>query len=432
MSGWIISALQFGVGFGSFTIWSTNRVHVDGSLKNMRGLSLVASGLTTLGTCAYAVLAWSPPNAWSLMVARCITGFGIGIQTSAGRYFINRTAYGTEIKEVNTALAIWGVLGLGFGPLLEAGQNQIYGVVCGSYPTSGRGAEYQGMVVLALFVVLVTSIFPKTEEIRDRIPESRPRTESESRNEEFSATSYPYRFAILACLIICGIRSFSMASIESATAMLLDDTFGLSERAVGLLISVTFIFTVPLKMFFDSVGGIGRHANSIRLLMLICVLGCLLLRVDLGKLLSGGSTNGRVAVIIVADALLFPAIFLTGAVIESVGFRLASPEGTLFSTNNYVAMTNVAATIFGRGLGPPTARAILTTPSGQTAYSWQQLLISSLAVVLMEATVIQHLHFLDEDFKTDVLRPSKEAPAAENGNAAEMGKKVSTPVAEKN
>ena len=62
--------------------------------------------------------------------------------------------------------------------------------------------------------------------------------------------------------------------------MLLEDKFGLSERAVGLLISVTFIFTVPLKMAFDAAGGIGKQAGSIRLLMFICVIGCVFLRND--------------------------------------------------------------------------------------------------------------------------------------------------------
>jgi hypothetical protein len=220
--------------------------------------------------------------------------------------------------------------------------------------------------------------------------------------------------------MICGIRGFSMASLESATAMLLEDTFGLEESAVGLLISVTFLFTLPLKLAFDNAKGVGQQAGTVRLLMLICVIGCILLREDVGRFLSGGSNRGRVAVVIFADTLLFPAIFLTGVVIESLGFRLASPEGTLFSTNNFQAMNNVVATMLGRGLGPPTARAILKTAWGQTAYSWQQLVISSVAFVLMELTLIDKLHFLEKDFANNILTGSKEAPVPQGGNAAEI------------
>ena len=127
------------------------------------------------------------------------------------------------------------------------------------------------------------------------------------------------------------------------------------------------------------------------------------------------SDHGRVAVIIFADTLLFPSIFLTGTVIESVGFRLASPEGTLLSTNNYIALNNVFSTFLGRGLGPPTARAILTAASGQTGYASQQLLLSAVAVVLMEGVVIQHLHLLDKEFENDVLRSPRETPVPEDG-----------------
>ena len=118
MSGWIIATLQFGVGSGSFAIWVITCFTVDGSLKNMRGLGRMGSGLRMLGTCAYAVMAWSPRTLWSLIGARYTSGLGIGITTAAGRYFINRTALGNEIKDANTNLAFLGLHGLGDRPFL--------------------------------------------------------------------------------------------------------------------------------------------------------------------------------------------------------------------------------------------------------------------------------------------------------------------------
>merc|ERR1719506_789288 len=103
-----------------------------------------------------------------------------------------------------------------------------------------------------------------------------------------------------------------MSSLESAIAMLLEDTFGLTERAVGLLVSFTFLFTVPLKLACDRVEGVVQHATTLRLFMFVCVLGCVLLREDVGHFLAGGSNQGRIAVLVIATMLLFPAIWLTG------------------------------------------------------------------------------------------------------------------------
>jgi hypothetical protein len=141
---------MFGVGTGAVVIWITNSFIIEGSLHHMRKFSFLGAGLTILGISAYAVMAWSPRNASSFIGARFIGGVGLGIQTAAGRYFINRTARGTEIKELNATYALSIVFGLGFGPLLQAGQNEIFGAVCGSYPPTGKGAEYQGMMGFAL------------------------------------------------------------------------------------------------------------------------------------------------------------------------------------------------------------------------------------------------------------------------------------------
>ena len=161
------------------------------------------------------------------------------------------------------------------------------------------------------------------------------------------------------------------------------------------------------------------------------ILGCVLLCEYRGELLSGGSNHGRFAVVIFADTLLFSAIFLTGTVIESVGFLLGTPEGALLSTNNYVAMSNVAATILGRGLGPPTARAILSISWGQTAYSWQQFVASSVAVVLMELTMTDYLHLLDKDFANEFLSSSGDVHILSDGKTRDTIDEMTAPIVAK-
>jgi hypothetical protein len=419
MSGWIISGVMLGAGNGAIVVWATNYVIVDGTLTQMRGFSVLAGCLTSLGTVAYAVMAWWPRNAWSFVVARYVAGFGLGISTIAGRHFINRTARGTEIKEVHPCAALWIAFGFGVGPLMQVGLNGIFYGVCGSYPPRGKGAEYQGSVGFAICCLIFAWSFPTTDqlELSGRLPKQLQRTETDS-----SSRPYPHKLTIFACLPICGLRGFSMASLEAATSMLLEEKFGLKESAIGLLISLTFLFTVPVKLLFDTSQRTtqrkDRHAITLRGLMLISILGCILLREDVGVFFAGESNPGKIAVIIFADMLLFPAIFLSGAIVEALAMRLASPEGTFFSTNNIIAMYNVATTTLGRGLGPPTARTVLGRASGQTAYSWQQLVMCSISLLLIELAVVGKLPFLDKEFGDNILTP---VTSTEDVSASEAG-----------
>lgn len=416
-SGWIIGSLMFGYGTGNLLVWVTNASIVDGTLKAMRGFSLLGGAAALLGTSAFALLAWFDPLPWSLCAARCVAGFGLGVSTSAGRHFVSRTARGREIRDVSTTTSLAIAVGLGFGPLLQAALNEAFAAVCGGqHAPVGQGAEYLGMVEFGLFLVVAAWIFPTTEELarNGRIPK-----QSKMVQRECSFKQYPEALPIVGCLIICSIRGFSMSSLESAIAMLLEEKFGLTESAVGLLISFTFLFTVPLKSACDRAGA-GSNATSLRVFMFVCVLGCVLLRDDVGQFLGGGSNRGRITILILATMLLFPAIWLTGAVVEALAFRLASPEGTLLSTNNVIALYNVLANLVGRGLGPPIARSVLSSASGQTGYSWQQLAVSSATVVLLELTVVGRLHNLDEEFTEDILTGSssgeliQEAPVSKD------------------
>jgi hypothetical protein len=393
MSGWIISALMFGVSTGAAVVWVYNLCSVDGSLKAMRAFNFVAAAFGMIGTIAYATMAWTSPNAYALVSARFIAGFGFGIAYFAGRFFINRTARPKEVSELNTTYSLFIVCGLGFGPPVATIENGVFRSICGSKPPIGRGAEYQGMVWCVLFLSIAAFSFPSSQDIHSRSPEQEEKDQASRITS--ARTPHPHRVAMAVCAIIKTIRDFAIASLEAATAMILEENFGLSERNVGLLLGITFLLTVPLKLAFDRLQA-GKKATQLRLLMALCVLGCLLLREDVGRLLSPESMHGRVAVVILADMLLFPAMFLTGAVIEGVGFRLASPEGTFYSTNNF-NIAIIAATGLGRSFGPPLARTLLSSSRGQTLYSWQQLAASLAALVLLELAVVKELHALDEE-----------------------------------
>ena len=122
-------------------VWAYNTRIVDGSVKSMRGFNFLGAGFAVVGTSAFAVMAWLAIDVRYLVVMRIVIGIGLGIFYLAGRFFINRTAHGREIAELNTTWALWFVFGLGFGPSLAAGENAIFRAVCGFDVPVGKGPE---------------------------------------------------------------------------------------------------------------------------------------------------------------------------------------------------------------------------------------------------------------------------------------------------
>jgi hypothetical protein len=281
------------------------------------------------------------------------------------------------------------------------------------------------MVLCALLCGVGGLYFPTNEELHDRIPQPMERTSQVG--ESVFSKPHPHGLGMFACLLIISMRTFAIASLEAATAMILEDKFAFGERSVGFLLGISFFTTVPMKLAFDRVKEASTRAIHVRLLMLLAVLGAVLLREDVGQVLACGSTKGRVVVIVLAGMLLFPAMFLTGAVIEGVGFWLASPEGTTFSMNNFNLSIIFMATTVARSLGPPLARMTLTYPSGQTLYAWQQLAISSVGLLLVETIIVEKLNAMDANAKYKIVpTPSKDQEEAricipKEGQAEEEG-----------
>ena len=76
-----------------------------------------------------------------------------------------------------------------------------------------------------------------------------------------------YGQTICVFLAIYTFKNFSISSIESATAMLLEEQFGVDERAVGRLLSLTFLLTVPLKIGLDRLTDRFSREALVRLLL---------------------------------------------------------------------------------------------------------------------------------------------------------------------
>merc|ERR1719262_1804681 len=115
------------------------------------------------------------------------------------------------------------------------------------------------MVQCALFLLIAAFWFPSAEDLHDRIPQPPQRDGDTS-----SLTPHPYKFAICCCFVVHAIRNFSIASLEAGTAQLLEDKYGCTLTLVGILISITFLLTIPLKFVFDRLKNTSTRATCVR------------------------------------------------------------------------------------------------------------------------------------------------------------------------
>ena len=162
--------------------------------------------------------------------------------------------------------------------------------------------------------------FSRTAEVQE--PNPGAGRDGDEAAEETEAPNY--RLTILACGIVGSGRAFAVSSLEAATAMLYHEKYGLSDRVVGLLLSASFFPAVPLRFVFDGLSTSFSPAAALRTFMGFAILGSFLIREDVGLYLadrldgeqstsSTVSRDRRVAVLVAADSVLFPALYIAGA-----------------------------------------------------------------------------------------------------------------------
>lgn len=190
------------------------------------------------------------------------------------------------------------------------------------------------------------------------------------------------RNGILLCcgLAMSAIRGFVIYGLQAATAHLLQMEYGWHKGAIGIAISTCFLNAIPCKILHGLLGGRLSMHWWIRLTSWVSILGPLMLFPEVAEACRAHGVAGPIFVLI-ANAILFPALLLGDALLSGVMLQHVSPPGSWFDAN-YFILYKALFGLAGRGLGPPLAQ--MAAGAGQSHLALQQSVCAVAFYVLYE------------------------------------------------
>jgi predicted dehydrogenase len=166
-------------------------------------------------------------------------------------------------------------------------------------------------------------------------------------------------------------RALLTSSLESATALVLQSTFGWSPDRIGETVGFIFIGAAFLIFCVVSFRPLIGDAMMLKSGSTICLCSCVLL--------CYGITSSA-SMVIVSDVLIFTSGFVASSVEEGMAMACATP-GTFYSVENAWTIRNVLKCNLSRFVGPVLARYAIAADGGHI-YAISQLSLAVFSCLL--------------------------------------------------
>ncbi|CAK9118513.1 unnamed protein product [Durusdinium trenchii] len=188
---------------------------------------------------------------------------------------------------------------------------------------------------------------------------------------------------LCSCFLLCALRGYAVAGAEVGTSMLLETAYGWKRHSIGLLVSATFLASIPLRSIYARIRSSFSTLGWIRIFSGIAIGGTMLIFSKVTYLLPGG------LLLVLADSVMFPALYLAEGLTRGLMMQFAK-ENYVFSVNlsSFLAIVlNNAA----RSIAPWLSRLNISAsddPSeGQDLFAACQLTCCILFLIAFEAGV---------------------------------------------
>jgi hypothetical protein len=388
-SGFLISAIWVGTSIASVGILAIFRQYPD--IWKNSSLTYAIACINFLGACLYCgaslVADWHVSSGSLLMagmiVARVFDGLSQGlIMSFAMRLYFHIVQNQTRPKRIQELL-FYLLVGTGVGPLFAAAvawQEGFWNVA--PHNLGAIGVAQLG-VSFVIGVVLVAG-YPKGVEMSSIQDHSTPTQQS----SEYPDDASDRIIVQCGCLVLGFLRGFVQGSLEAATAFLLETSFGWSDVNIGAMIAACFLIVVPAQTMHNNMKNSVPLVWMVRLTTLIAVIATFFL-FDWICVWSGKCKGWM---ILFADILLFPSLFLSESTIA--GFSLQSqyllPPGTSFDVSWCVLYRTGFCFPLSRLIGPPISRFVLEN-NGQNRYAVQQLMSTVAFAFLFELMITRRI-----------------------------------------
>lgn len=178
-------------------------------------------------------------------------------------------------------------------------------------------------------------------------------------DDETSLPESDKRYIWIIAICFAAERKLVVAAVESATAFILELDFEWRPSKAGIVICVTLLLGLPMCVSTMRFKGLGWYTDVkvMRWATFVSTVASLLLSKTVGRILAS-NPNGSPWLIFAADALIYPFMYLSYGIVESLALKV-SMTGSVYSLENYVFLYAMQNSVT-RGLGPACARYIIS------------------------------------------------------------------------
>ncbi|CAJ1402759.1 unnamed protein product [Effrenium voratum] len=355
MSGLVIGVFMEASAVGMGVGWKILNVYPDTlrwRLKTCLVAGLFCQLLGALALCQVALAVRSGQIydglVVTLLTARIIQGFGHGLNDQFMKCCIVKLAPASARSRHSLKKFVANTLGIGCGPIITAVAFFL------SHDdmdiASSQGAQItivtgQWQVIMTLSALLGTVIlYPSLEDMPEYCKVN-------------NAAAGQQITVLVASIFMDALRGFMVSGVEAASCLLLQDHFSWRHDSVGLVIGLTFCLVVPGYMLHK------RYAEWFGDVAWIRIYTCLAM---LATVMLGTATQPTG--IIAADCVIFPSVYLAGALNMGLLNNNVFPDGSMFDANNVMLINGIISNGIGRFAGPVFSRSLIAQ-LGQKAYA---------------------------------------------------------------
>ncbi|CAJ1345592.1 unnamed protein product [Effrenium voratum] len=364
MSGLIIGVFMEASAVGMGVSWKILNMYPELWRRHLKSYLVMGLSFQVLGAMALCKVALAVRNSgthstliFTLLAARILQGFGHGLNDQFMKCCIVKLAPPHERPQHSLKKFVANTLGIGCGPIIIAlayfffhDEVQDIGLARGAEISALTGQWQLTMTI----TVLVGSVllYPSLEEVTDFGKDGKANT----------AAGGHQTTVLLASIFMDAMRGFITSGVEAASCLLLQDHFAWNQDSIGFCIGLTFCLVVPGYLLHRQYQARCSDIAWIRIYTAIAMLATTLL-----------GTAKQPLGILAADSIIFPSIYLAGALNMGILNTSVFPDGSLLDANNVMLINGILSNGIGRFAGPIFSRSLIAN-LGQKAYASCQAL----------------------------------------------------------
>jgi len=314
-------------------------------------------------------------SALLLLASRMLLGIGCGYAYQLMGVMLQKVTPYAEVPREFSRMAFWVTIGIGSGPMVAAlGRSLDF---CSTVPTALPRFEISGHISVVLSMGVLVGLLLFYPNLKSPLSEPQLQTTNQAQESSVSMPSSQRYIVLLSGFALNTIRSYVVAAVEVATALLLQQNFGWTPIPIGITIGVTFLFAMPVRLVFTCIQDWFSDARWVRIVIIVSLVGTVMFFKKASEVLPHG------VALVCGDMIVFPFAYLAEGLSMGVMMQHAMPDGAFLDTNSIILIRELCSA-FIRGFGAWVSRYSIENGGGQDVYAGTQTLSCVAFLVIFE------------------------------------------------